>query len=150
MKYQSYFLINYYSRLLSLTILESLLIGLGPPSEHMPQLNYNLKINYIFNSIDKENSAINHRNISIATSDSELNRSMSIYEPRISHGLLDFIAMLWLIHGKTLQKEENGDFLEKLYNHAEKCLPIILRYFKVKYYLLNICFFEFLSSLVGI
>jgi hypothetical protein len=56
----------------------------------------------------------------------------NILEPRITHGLLDFIGLLWLIHNKTLRKEESKERLEELYVHSEKCLPVILRYLRVR------------------
>lgn len=77
---------------------------------------------------------LSNRRSSVSTQASNISDSCdlkSLLEPRLTHGLLDFIGMLWLIHGKTLQKKENKERQEELYRHGEKCLPEIFRNFRV-------------------
>ncbi len=62
---------------------------------------------------------------------SETGLASIVEDPEISHGLLDFVAMLWLVHGKTLIAEENKEMLKKLYDTSADCLPMILRFFRV-------------------
>lgn len=84
--------------------------------------------------LDKETIVLqNLSGRSLSSEDSDLNRSANIFDPRIAHGLFDFVSMLWLIHGKTLQAVQNKEHLEKLHNTVAKCIPFFLRFFKVKF-----------------
>lgn len=67
----------------------------------------------------------------MASDSSELGKATNILDPRITHGLLDFVGMLWLIHGKELLNEKNKELLDRLYNSSAKCLKVVLRFFRV-------------------
>lgn len=82
--------------------------------------------------VEKENIASkNNSALSVNSEISETSKMANLFDPRIAHGLLDFVGMLWLIHGKDLLLKENAESLKNLYNACAKCLPLVLRLFKV-------------------